>query len=75
MLTYSLGSSEVGEFAANLYLSTAPGQGSLSIYPVQQNDPNPNLNPNLRLNPNPNPNSIPNPIPNPSPVPNPIPIP
>ena len=29
-------SSEAGEFAANLYLSTAPGQGSLSIYPVQQ---------------------------------------
>ena len=29
-------SSEAGEFAANLYLSTAPGQGSLSIFPVQQ---------------------------------------
>jgi hypothetical protein len=27
-------SSEAGEFAANLYLSTAPGQGSLSVYPV-----------------------------------------
>ena len=59
LLTCSLGSSEAGEFAANLYLSTAPGQGSLSIYPVQQNDPNLTLTlgliltltPTLTLNP------------------------
>ena len=68
LLTYSLGSSEAGEFAANLYLSTAPGQGSLSIYPVQPNDPNPRPNPNL--NPNPNPTPIPNLNPNPNPNPN-----